>query len=281
MIDLIHGDCLIELKNMLSESVHSFIIDIPYGINISGWDVKHDNKNSALLGASPSQKTKAIFKTRGKPKNGWSNNDRNIADEFQFFCGSYLKECFRILKPCGSIIAFTGRQYQHRFIIAGENEGFIFKDSLAWDKQIAPFKAQRVGQVIGARNGDYSDEQRLGCLAPVFEPIVWLFKPYPIGTTITDCYLKHGTGTFSSEYLKTNLISFNSRIKEKKHETEKPLGLMEILIKTFTLENQIVCDCFMGSGTTGAACVKTNRSFIGIEKDESNFKIAKKRILTK
>lgn len=72
-------------------------------------------------------------------------------------------------------------------------------------------------------------------------------------------------------------------IKEKSehntvHPTQKPVALMEYLIKTYTNENETVLDFTMGSGTTGVACVNTNRNFIGIELDEKYFEIAKKRI---
>ena len=62
------------------------------------------------------------------------------------------------------------------------------------------------------------------------------------------------------------------------HPTQKPVELMEYLIKTYTNENEIVLDFTMGSGTTGVACVNTNRNFIGIELDDNYFEIAKKRI---
>lgn len=62
------------------------------------------------------------------------------------------------------------------------------------------------------------------------------------------------------------------------HPTQKPVALMEYLIKTYTNEGETVLDFTMGSGTTGAACVNLNRDFIGIEKDEKYFEIAKKRI---
>lgn len=62
------------------------------------------------------------------------------------------------------------------------------------------------------------------------------------------------------------------------HPTQKPLELMKYLIKTYTNEGEIVLDNCMGSGTTGVACLETNRSFIGIEKDAKYFEIAKKRI---
>lgn len=64
------------------------------------------------------------------------------------------------------------------------------------------------------------------------------------------------------------------------HPTQKPVALMEYLIKTYTNEGETVLDFTMGSGTTGVACVNTNRKFIGIEMDDKYFDIAKNRILT-
>ena len=62
------------------------------------------------------------------------------------------------------------------------------------------------------------------------------------------------------------------------HPTQKPVELLEYLIKTYTKENEVVLDFTMGSGSTGVACVNTNRDFIGIELDDKYFDIAKKRI---
>jgi len=66
--------------------------------------------------------------------------------------------------------------------------------------------------------------------------------------------------------------------KEKLHHTQKPVKLMEYLIKTYTNEGMTVFDATMGSGSTGVACKNTNRNFIGIEKDDKYFEIAEKRI---
>ena len=66
--------------------------------------------------------------------------------------------------------------------------------------------------------------------------------------------------------------------KQKLHPTQKPVALLEYLIKTYTNEGEIVLDNTMGSGSTGVACVNTNRKFIGIELDEKYFNIAKNRI---
>lgn len=278
-MNLILGDCREKLKQLPDNSVDVVISDIPYGIDYSEWDITHSNKNSALLGNSPSQEGKSLFKTRGKPKNGWSEADKNRGLEFQNFCEGWFKELYRVTKPCSPIIIMSGRQNQHRCTIAAENAGLIFKDCITWDKQQAPFRAQNINQVLSQRGEPYVEgEYRLGCLAPVTEPILWLFKPYPIGTTITDCFIKEKLGCFDSSELKTNLISYHSKVKNKVHETEKPVGLMEILVKLFSVEGHVILDPFMGSGTTGVACKNLKRSFIGIERDSDYFNIACNRL---
>ena len=62
------------------------------------------------------------------------------------------------------------------------------------------------------------------------------------------------------------------------HPTQKPLALCEYMVKTYTNEGDLIVDSCMGSGTCGVACVNTNRKFIGIEKDEKYFQLAKERI---
>lgn len=81
----------------------------------------------------------------------------------------------------------------------------------------------------------------------------------------------------------TNLLNFKSTEGEcnnlnRVHPTQKPVALMEYLIRTYTKEGETVLDNTMGSGTTGVACANTNRRFIGIERDEKYFAIAKERI---
>jgi len=84
---------------------------------------------------------------------------------------------------------------------------------------------------------------------------------------------------FSGMKFPKSIIEFPKHSSQQKlHPTEKPLYLMEYLIKTYTNEGETVLDNCMGSGTTGVACKKTGRHFIGIEKDEKYFEIAVKRI---
>ena len=71
------------------------------------------------------------------------------------------------------------------------------------------------------------------------------------------------------------------RRQDQYHPTQKPVALLEYLIKTYTNEGKAVLDNCMGSGSTGVACVNTNRNFIGIELDENYFNIAKERIYGK
>ena len=84
------------------------------------------------------------------------------------------------------------------------------------------------------------------------------------------------TGAFKN-YPNNKLSYKNLYGKMSIHPTQKPIELMEYLIKTYTNENETILDFTMGSGSTGVAAKNTNRNFIGIEQDESYFEIAKNR----
>jgi site-specific DNA-methyltransferase (adenine-specific) len=85
--------------------------------------------------------------------------------------------------------------------------------------------------------------------------------------------------TESDTYYPKNYLEFSNANQTKKlHPTQKPVALLEYLIKTYTNENDTVLDFTMGSGSTGVACKNLNRDFIGIELDQEYFKIAKERI---
>ena len=92
--------------------------------------------------------------------------------------------------------------------------------------------------------------------------------------------IKCAKETYNDEYYPISIQEFtlaNLR-KGRLHPTQKPTGLLEYLIKTYTNENETVLDFTMGSGSTGVACMNINRKFIGIELDENYFNIAKQRI---
>lgn len=93
-------------------------------------------------------------------------------------------------------------------------------------------------------------------------------------------YNDYGLASYdSTERYPTQILQFKTdRQKSALHPTQKPVALLEYLIKTYTNEGETVLDFTMGSGSTGVACVNTNRNFIGIELDEGYFQIAKQRI---
>jgi site-specific DNA-methyltransferase (adenine-specific) len=271
---VINDDCRNHLPCIEDRSIDLFLSDIPYGISIDRWDVLHNNTNSALLGCSPAQAGKSGFKRRGKPINGWSQADRNIGKEYQDWCFSWSGLLFPKMKDGSSLFVFGARRTLHRVINAFEDSGFLLKDVLAWKKVSAHHRAQRASNVFRKRGLDQEAKEwegwRLGNLAPIYEPIAWFFKPYRL--TITDNLLEHKVGAVNIGACKTNglaptnLLEFGFENNEKRvHETQKPLSVVEFLIKLTTREDQVVMDPFMGSGTTAAACMRLKRDFIGFE----------------
>ncbi len=273
---IIRGDCRDHIPRLEDNSIELFLSDIPYGISLDDWDVLHDNTNSALLGQSPAQVGKSAFKRRGKPINGWSQADRNIGQEYQKWCQRWSEMVLPKMKDGASLFVFGARRTIHHVVNAFEDSGFLLKDILAWQKESAHHRAQRLS-IIFERRGLEADAEawsgwRLGNLAPVYEPIAWLVKPYKIGGTIADNILEHGLGAMNLEACQigganpTNLLPFGFQKGEQRiHEAQKPLRLIEFLIKLTTRESQVVLDPFMGSGTTAVAARRLNRSFIGFE----------------
>jgi site-specific DNA-methyltransferase (adenine-specific) len=93
-----------------------------------------------------------------------------------------------------------------------------------------------------------------------------------------DCYGKSGAENVQTVENYPRGILRMGKCSEKLHPTQKPVALMEYLIKTYTNPGETVLDNCMGSGTTGVACVNTGRKFIGIEKDAGYFEVARDRI---
>ena len=265
---LLQGDCLELMKNIPDGSIDMILSDIPYGIGIDEWDVLHNNKNSSLLGKSPAQENNPLFKRRGKPLNGWSRADKNIPYEYYEWCLKWSSDWYRVLKPGASCFIFAGRRMAHRCTCAMEDTGFIFKDMLAWQKDSAAHRAQKVSVVFEKRNDVDNQEKwngwKIGNLRPLFEPILWFMKPYAIGTTLTDNIKEHNVGAYNEQYIKENhLKNFgieicSNVIKCKTantdrglHPTQKPVELMRYLIEMVSIKGQTILDPFMGSGSTG------------------------------
>lgn len=155
-----------------------------------------------------------------------------------------------------------------------------------WDKKLKEKYFQEMfriskNQIIFGYNY-YSD-----ILKPIEGFIVWYKQPFL--KTQSECELiwtnlKIKPKVFHYRYAGNcegypNCLRVNYN-KKSQHPTEKPVELMNYLVKTYTKEGDTILDCFMGSGTTGIACINTNRNFIGIELDEKYFNVAKERILT-
>ncbi len=287
---IIQLDCVTAIRELPDNSVHLILSDIPYGIGTEDWDVLHDNTNSAYLGSSPAQqKAGVIFKKRGKPINGWSKADREIPHQYYEWCSKWAAEWLRVLKPGGSAIIFAGRRLGHRSISALEDAGFSFKDILAWMRDRAPHRAQRLSVIYERRGDDDCAKEwrgwRVGNLRPIFEPILWFCKPYKIGTTIADNVLNHGVGAYHQDafarYVERsdNVIRCGYDSKEVGlHPTQKPIKLMQALIELTTQPGQTVLDPFAGCGSTLVAAKLLNRVYIGYEVNPAYVKICEERL---
>ncbi len=281
------GDCIQHLSKLEKGSVDLFLSDIPYGISLDEWDVLHNNTNSALLGQSPAQVGKSGFKKRGKPINGWCEGDKNIGKQYEDWVYSWSQQLLPVMKKGSSLYVFGARRTLHRVINAFENSGFLLRDVLAWKKNSAHHRAQRLSGIFEKRGLKKEaidwDGWRLGNLAPIYEPIAWFFKPYDY--TITDNILEHGVGALNMDGVKlngispTNLLEYGFRADEERiHEAQKPESLIEFLIKLSSREGNVILDPFMGSGTTAVSASKMGRDYIGFELIEDYWKKSQERL---
>lgn len=189
--------------------------------------------------------------------------------------GSMWAQLERVIKSNGAIV-MTASQPFTTVLIASNLK--LFKYCWLWNKgqgtghlnaKKQPLKNCEDVAVFYKSQCLYSPQMRTG------------FKPYSCeqGKTKSQNYGKQTGALTVSKGTRypLHLIEF-IRDKDKIHPTQKPVALMEYLIKTYTDENELVLDFTMGSGTTGVACMNTNRRFIGIEKDPEYFEIAEQRI---
>jgi site-specific DNA-methyltransferase (adenine-specific) len=289
---IVCGESVQVLKQIPDASVHLILSDIPYGIGLDDWDVFHDNTNEAFLGSSPGQKKAgAVFKSRGKPINGWSEADKLIPKQYEEWCSTWASEWLRILKPGGSAIVFAGRRYAHRFLVAMEDAGFNHRDTLAWIRPRATHRAQRISSVFDRRGDELNSRRwagwRVGNLRPLFEPIQWLNKPYKMGGTVTDNLIFHGVGAYNEDRFventggKDNILKLGFGEKETGHHpTQKPLSLMRALIDLTTQPGQVVIDPFCGSGSTLVAAKELSRKYLGIEMSVKYVETSNKRLVS-
>ena len=248
-ITLLNGDCLKMMKEIPDNSIDMVLCDLPYGTSASSWDKK-------------------------LPMN-------DLWNEYK-----------RIIKHNRAIVLFSQQPFTSLLITSNIE---MWKYNWIWEKDngtnfmnshFCPLKITEDICVFG--NGATSFVKNGENL--IYNPQFSEGKPYSIisGNQKSNSAVVRGgkggrddVGGYKTEsdgkrYPK-NLIKFN-RDKDKLHPTQKPVSLCEYLIQTYTNEGDVVLDNCMGSGTTGIACLNTNRKFIGMELDDTYFAIAQKRI---
>jgi site-specific DNA-methyltransferase (adenine-specific) len=246
IITLYEGDCLELMKHIPDKSIDAIITDPPYGTTACKWDSVID------------------FKLMWEQLN-------------------------RIIKPNGAILLFGSEPFSSALRMSNIKN---YRYDWYWKKS-------KAGLFQHAKNRPMKAIETIS----VFSLAKWGHKSqvknrlvyYPQGVksigekTVTKNFNAGGIATERPNQVGKKYESFtglpndfleypNIVGKSVIHPTQKPVLLMEYLIKTYTNEGETVLDFTMGSGTTGVACVNTKRNFIGIEKDDNYFKIAKKRI---
>ena len=241
MIDLRQGDCLELMKDIPDDSVDMVLTDPPYGTTACKWD-----------SVIPFEEM-------------WLRLNK-------------------LIKPNGAIVLFGSEPFSSALRMSNIKN---YKYDWKWDKIVGS----------GSLNCRYMPLKRYEdvCVfykkTPTYNPIMTDRDPAKVRTSgnflkPNETYgLKDKKQYLYDEKLKypDTKLEFHSRKNElnskyKVHPTQKPVDLLEYLIKTYTNDGETVLDFTMGSGSTGVAAKNLNRNFIGIELDEEYFEIAKKRI---
>lgn len=236
-IQLIHGDCLVEMKNIQDNSIDMILCDLPYGTTACKWDT--------IIPFEP-----------------------------------LWKEYKRVIKNNGAIVLFGTQPFTSK-LIASNME--MWKYDWIWEKPQGvnfaqcnhmPMSVYETISVFG--NFGLSKNAKI---QPCYYPqgLVELNKPKKAKT-----YSEHRPTSNNKDHVQVygnyprQIIKFGAA--RGLHPTQKPVDLLEYLIKTYTNEGETVLDNCMGSGSTGVACLRTNRKFVGIEQNDKYFDVAKKRI---
>jgi site-specific DNA-methyltransferase (adenine-specific) len=239
-VKLLHGDCLELMKDIPDKSIDMILCDLPYGTTACKWD--------SIIPFEPL----------------WEQYERIIRDN-------------------GAIVLTASQPFTTKLI---ESNFDLFRYELIWDKtfgrqpqlaNIQPMKRHE-NVLVFAKRGYGKITYN-----PQKEP---LEKPYHSKGANNNNGSRNEHKLGLKKVAKTYTHKTPTTILEFKppsnsitvHPTQKPVPLLEYLIKTYTNEGETVLDNCMGSGSTGVACVNTNRNFIGIEIDDEYFEIAKKRI---
>lgn len=185
------------------------------------------------------------------------------------------EQVWRVLKPNGAAVFTASQPFTSALVMSQVKR---FKTSWVWNKK----------QSGGFATAKYhplkitEDVVVFSRATATYNPIMRKGKPRWKGGAKSDNQIQSGLKPnhkkYNDLYYPVNIIEIVNGRDGKSHPTQKPVALMEYLIKTYTNEGEMVLDFTAGSGTTGVACVITGRNFIGIERDEGYFKIAEERI---
>ena len=237
---LMKGDCLERMKEIPDGSVDMILADPPYGTTACKWDSVID---LPLM---------------------WEQ----------------LK---RIIKPNGAIALFGSQPFTSVLVSSNITS---YRHSWVWDKNLAANFASANKQPLKVTEDIlvFSQSNKRSCVY-IPQKTKGKMRAKGGGKQFVGIYGDNEkdkiTETYQSdEYHPTNILRFqNASRVGKLHPTQKPVALMEYLIRTYTQEGETVLDFTAGSFSTGVACINTNRKFIGIEMDDTYFDIGSKRIL--
>lgn len=236
---LYKGDCLDLLPLVPDESVDMILCDLPYGTTLAPWDKKID---PTLL---------------------W-------------------EQYRRIIKPHGCIALFSMLPFSIDLI---EPARCLFRYEWVWKKTLPVGFLNANRMPLRAHENILIFYKHL----PKYYPQKWQSTKYQPTkyktfrhrqTPLYGRYGPHVTGSLDGTRFPVDVLTFNNTIRKgRTHPTEKPLSLLEYMIKTYTDSGDTVLDNAMGTGGTGIAAAKLDRKFIGIEKDEEFFNVALSRIV--
>ena len=242
-MQLIHGDCLEKMKDIPDKSIDMILCDLPYGTTACKWDV--------VIPFEPLwEQYKRIIKDRGA---------------IVLFGSEPFSSALRMSNIKNYKYDWVWKKSKGAGFLNAKNAPIklcelisVFSDGATANKSARNMPYFPQGLRPSGRVRGYSEKDSASVVST---------RP----SRATTDYIQEFTGYPS------NILEFPS-ISKQVHPTQKPVALLEYLIKTYTLEGETVLDNCMGSGSTGIACINTKRNFIGIEKDDKYFEIAKKRI---
>ena len=306
MIKLLHGDCLIESDKIESGSVDLILTDLPYG-NMKNAPSTWDKTKTAWDETIPPQKlyetANRILRKNGKmvlfSQEPYTTELINEAIPNVPFSYRAIWEKDNFANALGAnknmvsffedILLFSKKNPKHDF------EGLHpLREYFLTQKEESKLTDGEIKKILGnGMGGHYFTNGSQFCLPTLanYEKLqtTGFFKRdwnelKQIDTEYRTELLRQMNNQHPSVFnlwegnkYKSNILKYKKDYNGY-HPTQKPILLLEDLIKTFSNEGNLVVDLTMGSGSTGVACVNTGRNFIGIEKDDKYFEIAKKRI---